>query len=614
MSKRTAPNSAGRRYEQMDAFPNATAAANKVQARTQERARRPPFDPRRRLNWVLLALCLCTTALLGRALDVQIVRAAFYQKQGDMRHLRAVPIPAYRGAILDRNGEPLAISTPVTSIWANPGELLAANADLRALAKLLDLKLDFLQQRLTQFSDREFVYLRRHLNPELALKVQALDLPGVYSQREFRRFYPTGEVSAHLLGFTSIDDQGQEGAELAFDHWLRGSVGSRRVMQDRKGQHIADVALIKAAEPGQDLRLSIDRRIQYLAYRELKSAVLQHKASSGSLVMIDVPTGEILAMVNQPSYNPNLRERSGGANMRNRAATDVFEPGSVMKSLTIAAAMESGKFTARSLIDTNIPAAAAKHVRDTRNYGVLDLTGIMMHSSSIGVAKLAGELSSDQLYDMFQRFGFGATTGSGFPGESPGYLNDAKRWRDVEKATLSYGYGMSATPLQIARAYATLANGGRMRKPTMTFNGDNPDEAVIDPALAQEINAMLETVVTKHGTAQLAQIANFRVAGKTGTVRKASAQGYQARYIGLFAGFAPASAPRVACVVVINDPLGGSYYGGLVAAPVFSKVVGGALRLLNVTPDAPYSPGVIAKITPEMLDAAAESVAEPMLR
>ena len=597
-----------------DPVQSVAAAESKLAARSSERQRRTRFDPRTRLNWVLLGLCLCTTALLGRAIDVQIIRSAFYQKQGDMRYSRSVPISAYRGAILDRNGEPLAISTPVTSIWANPSELLEAGADLTQLAELLELKPEFVQQRLTQFSDREFIYLRRHLNPEWAERVIALKLPGVYEQREFRRFYPTGEVSAHLLGFTSIDDRGQEGAELAFDHWLNGKPGNKRVLQDRKGQHVADVALLKAAEPGQDLRLSIDRRIQYLAYRELKSAILQHKASSGSLVMLDVPTGEILAMVNQPSYNPNLRDRSAGSNLRNRAATDVFEPGSVMKAFTVAAALESGKFNERSLIDTGIPAIAATHVKDTRNYGVLDLTGIMMHSSNIGAAKLAAELSSEQLHDMFRRFGFGAVSGSGFPGESPGYLNAAKRWRDVEKATLSFGYGMSATPLQIASAYAALGNHGRMRKPNMMLNANEPDEAIIDPIIAAQISAMLETVTTRQGTAQLAQIANYRVAGKTGTVRKASPQGYQARYIGLFAGFAPASNPRIACVVVINDPVGGAYYGGAVAAPVFSKVVGGALRLLNTTPDAPYSPGVIAKITPEMLDAAAEAVAEPVLR
>lgn len=580
------------------------------------KARTRPFEPRRRLNWVVLGLCLCATGLLARAIDVQVVRKDFYQKHGDARYLRSVPVPAYRGSVLDRNGAPLAISSPVVSIWANPKALLAARGKFAQLSDALAIDQDALVQRITQFSDREFVYLKRQMSPEDADAVIALGLPGVYPQREFRRFYPTGEVMAHVLGFTNVDDAGQEGVELAFNDWLVGKSGSKRVIQDRKGTRIADVEQLKAAEAGRDLTLSIDRRIQYLAYRELKSAILEHHASSGSLVMLDVPSGEILAMVNQPSYNPNAHERSALTNLRNRAVTDVFEPGSVMKAFTIAAALESGKFTPASLIDTNpgTMRLGTYSIHDTRNYGVLDVTGVVTHSSNVGAARIAAQLANEQIYSMFERFGFGEVSGSGFPGESPGYLPEPKRLREVEKATLSYGYGLSVTPLQIVTAYAAIANGGRMRAPTFVKNAQIPDQAVIDPTLAQELMDMLETVTGPGGTAQMARIANYRVVGKTGTARKASAQGYQRRYIGLFAGMAPASNPRIACVVVINDPLGAAYHGGSVAAPVFSKVTGGALRLLNIQPDAPNSPGVIARLTPEMLDASAEAVSEPVLR
>ena len=580
------------------------------------KVRARPVDLARRLHWLLGLLCLGAGCLLARALDIQVIRKEFYQSQGDKRYLREVTVPAYRGAILDRNGEPLAISTPVVSIWANPKELLEQRDHLTLLASKLGVPVDSLLQRVTQFSDREFVYLKRQMSPQSAEMVLALELPGVYAQREFRRFYPAGEVVAHVLGFTNIDDTGQEGAELAFNNWLEGKPGKKRVMQDRKGQRIADVAELKTAEPGQDLVLSIDRRIQYLAYRELKSAVLELNASSGSLVMIDVPTGEILAMVNQPSYNPNAHVRDSGSNLRNRAVTDVYEPGSVMKTFTIAAALESGQFTPTTPIDTGPGRMqlANYNIGDTHNYGLTDVSGVLMHSSNVGAAKIALQLSSDQMSDALRRFGFAQVSGSGFPGESPGYLPDASRWRETEKATLGYGYGLSVTPLQIAAAYAAIGNHGRMRAPSFVKGSNNPDAAVIDPSVAADLLVMLESVTSTQGTGQMARVSNYRIAGKTGTARKASAQGYQARYVGTFAGLAPASNPRIACVVVINDPLGSAFTGGAISAPVFSKVTRGALRLLNVTPDAPMSVGVIDQITPEMLDAAAEAVADPVLR
>jgi cell division protein FtsI (penicillin-binding protein 3) len=579
-------------------------------------ARVKPIDTKKRLHILLGALCLGAGCLLVRAVDIQIIRKEFYQKQGNQRFLREVPVPAYRGAILDRNGEPLAISTPVVSIWANPKQLLEQPSDLSTLAARLNLPVESLVSRVTQFSDREFVYLKRQMSPEQADAVLALDLPGIYAQREFRRFYPAGEVMAHVLGFTSVDDAGQEGVELAFNKWLEGKPGSKRIMQDRKGQRVANVKELRAAEPGKDLVLSIDRRIQYLAYRELKSAVLEHNASSGSLVMIDVPTGEILAMVNQPSYNPNARARGESANLRNRAVTDVFEPGSVMKTFTVAAALESGKFKAHTAIETSPGRMQLANytIGDTRNYGLTDVTGVITHSSNVGAAKIALQLPSEQMHDLMRRFGFAQVSGSGFPGESPGYMPEPTRWRETEKATLGYGYGMSVTPLQLAAAYAAIGNQGRMRSPSFVKNSATPDSAVLDPSIALSIMEMLETVTGPEGTAQIARIGNYRVGGKTGTARKASARGYQTRYIGSFAGLVPVSNPRIACVVVINDPLGKSYYGGAIAAPVFAKVSTGALRLLNVTPDAPMNGGLIDQITPEMLDAAAESVAEPVLR
>jgi cell division protein FtsI (penicillin-binding protein 3) len=578
--------------------------------------RAKPADPKRRLYWTLLCLGLAAGGLLARAIDVQVIRSQFYQDKGEARYVRSVSIPAYRGAILDRNGEPLAISTPVVTVWANPKTLLEAKLPLGPLADALALQEDKLRQDLTQFSEREFVYLRRQMSPQDAEIALALKYPGVNSEREFRRFYPAGEVMAHVLGFTNIDDVGQEGAELAFNDWLRGSAGQKKIIRDRVGNRIADVSQQMAAQPGKDLTLSIDRRIQYLAYRELSAAVKENGASSGSLVMIDIPTGEILAMVNQPSFNPNARDRGDLQILRNRAVTDVFEPGSVMKPFTVAAALESGKFTNKTLIDTQPGTMRLANftIRDTRNYGVLDLGGIIMHSSNVGAAKVAQQLPSDQLHDVLKRFGFGSVSGSGFPGESPGYLPERNRWRDVEKAAIGYGYGLSVTPLQIASAYAALANGGRMRSPSLVKGAGIPDDAVMDPNIALAILGMMETVTSDQGTARIARIANYRVGGKTGTARKASGNGYDARYIGSFAGVAPLSNPRIACVVVINDPKGAAYYGGLVAAPVFSKVSAGALRLLNVTPDAPFSDTVVAKITPEMLDAAAEEVSEPVLR
>lgn len=577
---------------------------------------RPP-NYRLRLHIVVMVLVLAATGLVGKAVAVQILGKDFYQKQGDARYLREISMPAYRGMISDRNGEPLAVSTPVVSLWAVPGEVLQEGRErIPELAEALGIGVEPLMQRLAQRADKEFVYLKRHISPDEAATVTDLDVPGVHAQREFRRYYPAGEALAHVIGYTDIDDRGQEGLELAFEDWLAGKPGRKRVIQDRRGHRVEDVDLLAAAEPGKDLVLSIDRRIQYLAYRELKAAILEHHASGGSVVVMDVPTGEILAMVNQPSYNPNQRDRQRGSNVRNRSATDVFEPGSVIKAFTVAAALESGKVTPETRIDTSpgqIQVAGGYTIKDIHSYGSLTVTGILTKSSNVGAIKLAQQIPDENLYDLFHRFGFGKITGSGFPGESPGVLPDYKRWRPVEKLSLSYGYGLSVTALQLATAYTALANGGRMREPTFVKGGSNPDTAIIDPALAQTLLAMLETVTMPGGTAGKAAIPYYRVAGKTGTSRKAGAGGYQqSRYLSLFAGLAPVSAPRLACVIVINDPQGSVFYGGVVAAPVFGRVIGGALRLMDVPPDSPLLLEAQRSVEQELEDAA-EAVGEPSI-
>ena len=538
-----------------------------------------------------MLLVLTSSALIVRAVDLQVVRKDFYQEQGDARFLREMPIPVSRGTIFDRNGEPLAVSTPVESIWANPDQLLQQPERLPELAAALGIDAGALQQKLEQHRDKEFVYLKRQLNPDDAAVILKLGVAGVASQREYRRFYPSGEVAAHVLGVTNVDDHGQEGLELSFDDWLAGTPGSEAVIRDNKGHTVEDVELVREPKPGRDLVLSIDRRIQYLAYRELKSAILEHRASSGSLVVLDVASGEILAMVNQPSFNPNAHGSADPATRRNRAMTDVVEPGSTMKAFTVATALESGKWTPNSKVDTSpgYYQIANFTIHDVHNHGLLTLTGVITKSSNIGAAKVAESLSRESLYDMFHRFGFGESTGSGFPGESPGLLPVVTAWGPVEKATIAYGYGLNVTPLQIAQAYAALANNGRLRAPTFVKDARNPDNAVIDPEIAHTVLKMLETVVMPGGTAYpQAVVTNYLVAGKTGTARMAHAGSYQNRYISLFAGIVPVSAPRLVGVVVINDPgsgQGGAYFGALVAAPVFSRVMEGALRLLDVPPD-----------------------------
>ncbi len=538
--------------------------------------------------WLTAGLMVVfAVVLIGRAINLQVMETEFLQSQGEARFLRQVEIPTVRGNILDRNGEPLAVSTPVESVWAHPGELLQAADRIPMLAGLLDTPAEDLERRLTQRAGREFVWLKRRIHPELADQIRELAIPGVFLQREFRRFYPTGEVSAQILGFTNIDDVGQEGLELAYNSWLEGEPGAKRVIKDRLGRVVQNVEMVREARAGRDLTVTLDRRLQYLAFRELKSAVSEFGARSGSVVVMDVTSGELLAMVNVPSYNPNAPSRIAADGLRNRALTDVMEPGSVIKPFALAAVLEAGVAQPDMVIDTS-PGhrrVAGHTIRDVRNFGELSVSGLLVKSSNVGVVDLVMDMDARHLWGLYSRFGFGSVSGTGFPGESAGVLRDYERWRQLEQATLSYGYGLSVTPVQLVRAMASIADGGRLRQPTFIVDSDNPPHSVLDPALAQRIARMLEEATGPEGTGWRADVAGYRVAGKTGTSRKVGAGGYHDRYVASFAGFAPVSRPRLAAVVVLHDPSGEQYYGGQVAAPVFGRIMDSALRLFNVPPD-----------------------------
>ena len=543
-----------------------------------------------RVTLVLVFFSLIAVALTARAVHLQVFNREFLNQQADTRHLRRERISAHRGTITDRNGEPLAISTPVDSIWANPKELAPAVDEVPQLARALGLDPQLLMRRITRSMDKEFLYLKRHLNPEQAQQVLALKLPGVNVQREYRRYYPAGEVTGHLVGFTDIDDEGQEGLELAFNHWLAGESGAKRVLKDRLGRSVENVESIRPARHGKNLRTSIDLRIQYLAYRALKGAIQSYNAESGSIVVLDVGTGEVLAIVNQPTYNPNDRSQFSAERYRNRAVTDIFEPGSSIKPLVVAAALETGEFRPSSIIDTapGYVTVGAKTIEDSRNLGRVSLTTILARSSNVGVTKLAMALQPDQLWQSMTEFGLGSLTSSAFPGESAGLLTHFTNWKPISQATLAYGYGVSVTALQLAQAYSTLGNGGRLN-PVSLVALESPVEGrqVIAPDTAAAVRRMLEEVVRPGGTGMKAAVQGYRVAGKTGTAWKFAAGGYsEDKYISIFAGLAPASDPRLAAVVVIDEPSGELYYGSDVAAPVFAEVMTESLRLLAVPPDA----------------------------
>lgn len=544
-----------------------------------------------RIGIILVAVFIVPVGLGVRAFDLHVSNKDFLQEQGDARALRTIPVVAHRGMIVDRHGEPLAVSTPVDSIWAQPQEFEVSKKQLTGLARLLDIP----GQKIRKLVDskkqenKEFVYLKRRINPALAQKVMDLGIPGLSSLREYRRYYPTGEVAAHVVGFTNVDEKGLEGIELAYEQWLQGTDGSQLVMRDRLGRVIKHVDLIKAPKPGNDLVLSIDRRLQYLTYRELKRAVFKHKARSGSAVILDVQTGEVLAMVNQPSFNPNNREEFKGYRYRNRVVTDTFEPGSTVKPFTIAAALETGRFKPGTVIDTTpgFMKVGSNIVKDARNYGRIDLAHILQKSSNVGASKLALAMDPRKLLDMHERIGFGEVTHSGFPGEASGALHHPRVWRDIERATLSYGYGLSVTTLQLARAYLVLASDGYIKPISYRLqSAPVTGEKVIKTKYARQIRTMLQRVVGDGGTATLAQVPGYNVAGKTGTVKKVGPNGYtDDKYVSTFVGMAPADTPRLVMAITIHEPRGKHYYGGEIAAPVFGAVMAGALRLMDIAPD-----------------------------
>lgn len=568
----------------------------------------PNLALRRRL--VMAGLALAFGALSLGVFYRQIIQNDFLQREGEARYLRDAVIPARRGMITDRNGEPLAVSTPVETVWGDPRRLIHQLDKLPALARALDLDVASLRSRIETNRDKGFIYIKRRISLDEGQAVRAAiakhRIEGVDFETEYRRFYPGAEVFAHVIGFTNIDDRGQEGIELAYDRYLKAEPGLKRVIQDGRRRTVQEVEQIRPPRPGRDLALSLDRRLQYLAYRELKAAVAEHRAKGGSLVVLDVATGEVLAMVNQPSFNPNSDRSLSPERRRNRSVTDLMEPGSTLKPFVVAAALEAGAITPASRFSTSPYAVAGHVVRDVHDYGTLDVTGIITKSSNVGAVKIAQKMSYATLWGLYDRLGFGHPTGIGFPGEQSGRLRHHSTWRPFEHATHAFGYGLSVTPLQLAQAYLVLAADG-VKRPLTLLKRDPaattplPSSCILSQETARRVRAMMETVVSPEGTAKLAMIPGYRAAGKTGTAKKSAGRaGYASnRYQSVFAGFVPAREPRFVMVVMIDEPSAGAYYGGVVAAPIFQRVMEGALRLFNVPPDDP---------TPSMLLAASAGV------
>lgn len=545
-----------------------------------------------RVRLVVGLLLLWLLALLGRAVFLQGLNNEFLRQKGDARYSRIIEISATRGMITDRWGEPLAISTPVEAVCAIADEVPIAPAMQEKLAAALGMQLKDVRRKL--LGRQGFVYLKRQLPPEVAAEVMALKIPGVFLQREYRRYYPAGEVVAHVLGFSGADDIGQEGVELAYQDWLVGKPGSKRVIKDNRGDIIEDVESIRSPRQGNDLTLSIDRKIQYLAYRELKRAVETHHAKAGSVVVLDAKSGEILALANLPAYNPNNRVGLSGAKTRNRAITDLYEPGSTLKPFAVATAMEIGKITADTVIQTapGRLSIGPATIRDAHPGGAMTVEQVIQKSSNVGVAKIILQVPAQVYWNHLRAAGFGSAPGLNFPGEAAGKVRNYKTWRPIEQATMAYGHGISVSVLQMARAYMVFANDGEIRTVSLIKDkGAASGKMVFSPEVANRVKAMMEKVVLPGGTALRAQVPGYRVAGKTGTAHKVEPHGGYApdKYIASFVGLAPASSPKLIVAVMIDEPSNGQYYGGAVAAPVFSSVMGGSLRMLGVPPDAPVN-------------------------
>ncbi|HEX4882501.1 MAG TPA: penicillin-binding protein 2 [Casimicrobiaceae bacterium] len=555
-----------------------------VAAKAPPRLDLPPL----RAAVVFAALALLFGGLAVRSLWLQTVNDDFLKGQGEARFSRELEVPAHRGRITDRHGEALAISTPVKSLWAFPSKLDISSAQLGDLAKILETTPAALKRQIDNAGD--FVYLAKRLPPAVAERALALRIQGLHDENEYRRYYPGGEVTGHLLGFTGDRDAGQEGIELAQQAWLGGSAGSRRVIIDRRGDVVEDVAAVRAPQAGRDLALSIDSRLQFVAFRELKAAVEQHKAKAGGLVVLDVATGEVLALANWPAFNPNRRDRIERDRMRNRAFTDTFEPGSTLKPFAIATALDVGLVKPTSVVQTQGGAMqiGGRTIRDAHPHGALTVEEVLQKSSNIGTAKIALQLPAETMHGKLAAAGFGTQTRAGFPGEVSGRLRPAKTWKPIEQATISYGHGISTNLVQLARAYTIFATDGALQPATL-FKAAGPAAGaqVIKPETARAVRRMLEMATQPGGTAPRAQVVGYRVAGKTGTAHKLEGRTYANKYVSSFVGFAPASNPRIVVAVMIDEPSAGQYYGGSVAAPVFSAVTGASLRLLGIPADAP---------------------------
>lgn len=552
----------------------------------------PAWRPR----LVLIGLLLGSITLVARAAYLQGFNNDFLKAKGESRYSRVIEIPATRGRITDRNGDIMAVSTPVSSIWAIPPDAKLTPSDTRQLAGLLEMEVEDVSRRLATQGD--FVYLKRQLSPDIARRIAELKLPGIHQQREYRRYYPSGEVMAHVLGFTGIDDKGQEGVELAFEADLAGQPGSRRVIRDRRGQIVEDVESIRAPRDGQDVALAIDVKLQYLAHTALQQAIEIHKAKAGAIVVLDVRSGEVLALVNAPTFNPNNRANLSGAQLRNRVLTDIYEPGSTMKPFIAALALERGFVKAETVINTDpgrITIGRAT-ISDVKRHGPLTVSQIIQKSSNVGTVKMAQHFQPEEMWRMFDSLGFGAPLGLGFPGEVGGRLRAAKTWKPIEQATMSFGHGISATLMQMAHAYLAFARDGELLPVSLMRVGETPTGAkqVFSVETARKMREMLELATGPGGTAPKAQVPGYRVAGKTGTAHKLEGGRYTNKYISSFVGFAPVSDPRIVVAVMIDEPTAGKHYGGTVAAPVFARVTEGALRALGVAPDAPLVPLQVA--------------------
>jgi len=560
-----------------------------LNAATQGLVRLPVW----RARFVLAALLAAFAVLGARSLYLQALQTDFLQEKGDARYSRLIEVPATRGRILDRNGEALAVSTPVQSVWALPADAELSGAERRKLASLLAVGRNELAKKLSDLS-RDFVYLKRQVSPDIAQSVEALGLKGIYQHREYRRYYPGGEVTAHVIGFTGVDDDGQEGIELAHQATLGGRPGSRRVIKDRLGHIVEDVESIREAQDGRDLTLSIDSKIQNLAFGALKTAVAEHRAKAGAIIALDVRTGEVLALANVPSYNPNNRAHLSGAPLRNRVITDLFEPGSTLKPFTLALAIERGQVRPATLVQTTpgYLTIADYTIHDTHPGGTLSAAQVLQKSSNVGMAKIALSMPREAMWDFFRHVGFGTAPELGFPGEAAGKLRDYRSWRPIEQATMAYGMGISVSLVQLARAYTVFARDGELVPLSLVKTGTAVSgEKLLSTETARAMRAMLELAVQPGGTGPRARIMGWRVAGKTGTAHKQENGGYAPdKFVASFVGFAPASAPRVVVAVMIDEPSAGQHYGGIVAAPVFAQVTQGALRMMGVPHDAPLEP------------------------